>query len=261
MQKPFNRTNTYSSFPKLKRFTTTGGFTAGRNSAVNEIRQNTSDHTFYKEIEKKIEEQRKDLEERNVAVKSLLGHFESIASMCRDEKNKNIEFRQQNMELVRENQQLKKYIEENAANSEKPVALKKQATQNFVNSDEYETIWRESDRLKDQVKQLEKELIEKNKEILGLHYQIGNISFNVTTLEKNINDLMIEHNIGKGNKRKLEEEIANSKTQIIMLKEAIADYLSQIEKLNNIIDSNHEKNKILLEEIEVKDKEIAKLKS
>ena len=263
MQKPSARTpTTYSSFPKLQRLTTTaGGFTAGRKIINPESRNATADHIFYREIEKRIEEQRKDLEERNIAVKSLLGHFEYIASMCRDEKNKNIEFRLQNMGLVRENQQLKKYIEEKTAIADKPVAIKRQQTQNFVNTDEYETIWRENDRLKENIKKLEKDLIEKNKEGAGLISQVGNQRLIISNLEKNLGDANMEMNIGKGTKRKYEEEIGNYKNQIEILKETIITYLGQIDKLTEEIDQHDEKNKGLLEEIENKDKEIMKLKS
>ena len=117
MQKSTNR-STFSSFPKIKRLTTTAaGFITGKVSGLTNHKSNN---------------------EQNIAIKSLLGHFEHIALVCRDEKNKNIEFREQNMELVREISQLKTLIEEkNQADSSRSVKH-----QTFKISEEQEKIFK-----------------------------------------------------------------------------------------------------------------------
>ena len=262
MQKPSARSVTYSSFPKIKRNTTTAaGFTLGRVNTFSELREPTSDHIFLREIEKKIEEQRKDLDERNIAIKSLLEHFKSIASTCRDEKNRNIEFRQQNMELAKENQQLKRYIEDKNAASDRNAKTKTPRLQQYVNSDDYETIWRENDRLKETIKKNEKDLEGRDREISSLSYQIGNLKGIIIGLEKHSSDLNVEINIGKSNKRKLEEEIAGCRAQMESFTEQLIDRISQIDLLNEKLQKHEEDKRRLIEDIEVKENEIMKLKT
>ena len=41
------------------------------------------------EMQKKIEEQRRELEERNLTVSALQRNFESLSALCRNERNEN----------------------------------------------------------------------------------------------------------------------------------------------------------------------------
>ena len=253
MQKSTNR-STFSSFPKIKRLTTTAaGFITGKVSGLTNHKSN-NEQNYLKEIEKKIDEQRKDLDERNIAIKSLLGHFEHIALVCRDEKNKNIEFREQNMELVREISQLKTLIEEkNQADSSRSVKH-----QTFKISEEQEKIFKECEKLKDALKKQEKEINEKNRELDSFKFEIKNFKLNNESLTKNLADLAVETSLNKTNKRKIEEESFNLRNQNESLRENIASYISQIEKLNENILRLKEDIRVLEKDLENKDKEIEK---
>lgn len=259
MYKPTSRALTQNSFPNIKR-----NLTAAQSSKAfssTDLRQPTADTIFVREIEKRIEEQRKDLEERSVAIKTLLGHFENIASMCRDEKNKNIELRHQNMELIKEIKYLKKILEEKSVISEKPTRQKQASSISIVNIDEYEGIWKENDKLKENIKKLEKDHQEKYKEINGLHEQITSLKHIIANLDKNITELNLDLNVSRSNKRKLEEEISNTRLQNDKLKESVNERLLENEQLNDRISRLSQDIENLHLTLEEKDKEVQKVRN
>lgn len=259
MQKPTSRTITHSSFPKIKRNLATA-YTIKAFSTT-DLRQQPSDTVFMREIEKKIEEQRKDLEERSLAIKTLLTHFENIASMCREEKNKNIEFRHQNIELIKEIKYLKKMLEEKSVANEKITRQKTHSTISIINVDEYEGIWKESDRLKEVIKKMEKDHQERFKEINTLHEQITCLKQMMAGMDKEMAQANLDLNVAKSNKRKLEEDIFDSLVQNEKLKETGKVLMDEIEKLNERVARLSKDNEDLHETIEQKEKDLQKVKT
>lgn len=258
MQKPTARAITHSTFPKIKRNLTTA-YTIKALSTT-DLRPVPSDTLMMREIEKKIEEQRRDLEERSIAIKTLLTHFENIASMCREEKNRNIEFRQQNMDLIKEIKYLKKMLEEKSSINERPIRQKTQSTISIVNVDEYEGIWKENDRLKETIKKMEKDHQERFKEINGLHEQITSLKQIIAKLDKDLMELNMDLNVAKGNKRKLEEDYFESSVANEKLRENIKGYVEEIERLNQRVATLNKENEGLQEIIDQRDKDLQKVK-
>ncbi|OMJ85373.1 hypothetical protein SteCoe_13349 [Stentor coeruleus] len=262
MNRSSRRSTVNTNFPKLRKTaTSTSGIPINKIYSTMDLRQPTSDEIFVREIEKKIEEQRIDLEERNVAIKSLLGHFENIASVCRDEKNKNIEFRTQNMELVKENRQLKRIIEEKNAATERNCYSRVSKSPLLVNKDEIDVILKENDSLKEVIKLKDKEIEEKTSEISSFTYKVMNYREINSGMEKSINDLNVEINMNKNIKRKLEEEISSLHGQNQVLNEKIQGFLSRIEDLEREIKKNKLEYDELMKNTEIKDREIAKMRT
>jgi hypothetical protein len=257
MHKPTGRVLTQNSFPNIRR-----NLTASQSSktfSIAEPRQASNDLIFMREIEKKIEEQRKDLEERSLAIKTLLGHFENIASMCRDEKNKNIELRHQNIDLIKEIKHLKKIVEEKSLLPEK--RQKNPSSISIINVDEYEGIWKENEKLKETIKKLEKDHQERFKEINGLHEQLTSLKHIIASLDKNISELNLDLNVAKSNKRKLEEEIATLRLQSEKLKENINERVLENEQLHEKISRINQDLESLHLILDEKEKEVQKVKN
>ena len=58
-------------------------------------------HLIY-DLQRRIEDQRRDLEMRNVTVMALQKNFESLSTLCRNERRENLVFKRNNEMLLRE---------------------------------------------------------------------------------------------------------------------------------------------------------------
>ncbi|CAG9319737.1 unnamed protein product [Blepharisma stoltei] len=138
-----------------------------------------TDRVFVKELEVKIESQRKDLEERNVALDSLATHFENLVKMYKEEKNKTQELKEKNLDLLNENLVIRKNFEEYKAKKKAEGAIVTEG------NNDYENLKIE---LVDMKKELENKNLEYTNEINNLYSQNEELENKIKGLEKVLKD-------------------------------------------------------------------------
>lgn len=133
--KSLSKASLIFGLPRIKRAKTSTPVVnnMSRTASMKDLISPLGDFRFINELDKQIDAQRKDLNERNLALDSLGKHFEAIANACKEEKNKNIELREKAMELQKELFASKKHLsdlkakneaEHNLNTQEKNISLK-----------------------------------------------------------------------------------------------------------------------------------------
>lgn len=114
--------------PKLNRIKTSKPSykPMSHHASVSDLISPSSDRVFMSELECKVENQRKDLEERSLALESLASHFESIVKSYKDEKLKYKEMKERCLELRNENLEMKIWIDENKLKYNQTIELVKE---------------------------------------------------------------------------------------------------------------------------------------
>lgn len=219
----------------------------------------------------KIEEQRKEIDQRNITLAAIQRNFESLSQICKSEKQNSYDMQKKlnylqedNLKLINTNQNLnEKFNKKTPLNSlifffcmfriEEIIKNNKEKDKNIdiLNEEKkkLKNLLNENMNLKEKIEKIEKENIKKNnnlnqkeKEYKEINFQNENLMQKLKEFEKN-NELFTNIQTEKEKEiNYLKDEISNLTSMNFNYKNLIEEY--EDDKKDNEIQINELKNKI-----------------